>query len=126
MSSDKKRAKTASMDDTRDTLGRFGPGNPGGGRPRVAAEVRELAREHTTKAIETLKTLMEKGAKEETRVRAAAELLDRAWGRSTTVMGAEDGGKVSVTIRTESAPSPQPVVSAPAHNQAEPASAEKH
>jgi hypothetical protein len=32
-------------------------GNPGG-RPKVVAEVRELAREHTSKAVETLVSIM--------------------------------------------------------------------
>jgi hypothetical protein len=56
-------------------------GNPGG-RPKVVAEVRELAREHTGKAIETLVSIMTntKGAPA-ARVSAANALLDRGYGK---------------------------------------------
>jgi hypothetical protein len=56
-------------------------GNPGG-RPKVVAEVKELAREHTGKAIETLVSIMTntKGAPA-ARVSAANALLDRGYGK---------------------------------------------
>lgn len=54
-------------------------GNPGG-RPRAEIRLKELAREHTPAAIDTLvKGLKAKG--ERTRVAAAEALLDRGWGR---------------------------------------------
>ncbi len=61
----------------------FKPGTSGnpGGRPRVVAEVRELARAHGAEAVEALVQLMRRGAREETRVRAAEALLDRGYGR---------------------------------------------
>jgi HEAT repeat protein len=54
-------------------------GNPGG-RPRMAVDVRELARAHTKAALATLVDCMknEDGA---VRVAAARVILDRGWGR---------------------------------------------
>ena len=54
-------------------------GNPGG-RPKVVAEIRELARQHGYDAIRRLVDLM--GSKNENvAVRACEALLDRAYGR---------------------------------------------
>lgn len=65
-------------------------GNPGG-RPKVVAEVRELAREHTEKALKTLVEIMsDQKAHNAARVAAAKEILDRGYGRapqSVTVKG---------------------------------------
>jgi hypothetical protein len=58
-------------------------GNPGG-RPRELADVKELARQHTTEAIETLVTLMREGRTDTARAAAASELLSRGWGKATT------------------------------------------
>ncbi len=55
-------------------------GNPGG-RPKEVAEVRELARQYTDEAIQTLVTLMQSAKLERTRLAAASELLDRGYGR---------------------------------------------
>jgi hypothetical protein len=56
-------------------------GNPGG-RPKVVAEVRELAREHTSKAVETLVSIMSNPkAAPAARVSAANALLDRGYGK---------------------------------------------
>jgi hypothetical protein len=54
-------------------------GNPGG-RPKVSAEIRNLAREHGPKAIERLVALMH-SQNESVAVRAAEALLDRGYGR---------------------------------------------
>jgi hypothetical protein len=82
-------------------------GNPAG-RPRVAAEIRELARAHGEEALRTLAELMKSAAKEETRARAAEALLDRAYGRPSQSITGEDGeGPVQVQVlslaRTEPA-----------------------
>lgn len=58
-------------------------GNPGG-RPRELADVKALAREHTTEAIETLVELMRTGKTDTARAAAASELLSRSWGKATT------------------------------------------
>lgn len=57
-------------------------GNPGG-RPRVIAEIQELARLHTESAIETLAAIMGDGkVSAAARVSAAAALLDRGYGKA--------------------------------------------
>jgi hypothetical protein len=57
-------------------------GNPGG-RPKVVAEVRDLARQHTTDAINTLATIMtNEDAHHSARVAAANALLDRGYGKA--------------------------------------------
>ena len=56
-------------------------GNPGG-RPRILEAVRDIARESTTLAIETLRTIAaDADAPHAARVSAATALLDRAWGK---------------------------------------------
>lgn len=56
-------------------------GNPGG-RPKIAANVMELARKHTEAAMNTLAQAMEDvEAPWATRVAASSALLDRGWGK---------------------------------------------
>src|SRR5277367_7113324 len=55
-------------------------GNPGG-RPKGLAEVRDLARAHTTLAIGTLAKIAAHGSSEAARIASAIALLDRGWGR---------------------------------------------
>jgi DNA-binding transcriptional regulator PaaX len=55
-------------------------GNPGG-RPKVLADVRELARHHTPAIIAELARLALKAKNETTRVAAIRELLDRGFGK---------------------------------------------
>ena len=56
-------------------------GNPGG-RPKEVVEVRELARERTTKAIEALEAILDDDKQPgSTKVAAATALLDRGHGR---------------------------------------------
>jgi hypothetical protein len=56
-------------------------GNPGG-RPRIIEAVRDIARESTTLAIETLRTIAaDTDAPHAARVSAASALLDRGWGK---------------------------------------------
>jgi uncharacterized protein DUF5681 len=54
-------------------------GNPGG-RPKADAQVKELARAHTTAAVGALVKAL-KAKSERTRVAAAEALLDRGWGK---------------------------------------------
>ena len=56
-------------------------GNPGG-RPKEIAEVKALARAHTTTAIKTLVKIAQSGkATDAARVLASVALLDRGWGK---------------------------------------------
>lgn len=56
-------------------------GNPGG-RPRVVEAVRDIARESTELAVETLRQICaDPAAPHAARVSAASALLDRGWGR---------------------------------------------
>ena len=56
-------------------------GNPGG-RPKVVAEVKELAREYTSQAIETLVSIMANPkSAPAARVSTANALLDRGFGK---------------------------------------------
>lgn len=55
-------------------------GNPRG-RPKVVFEVRALAREHTTEAINTLVEIMRNSSHDKTRLDAANAILDRGYGK---------------------------------------------
>ena len=76
-------------------------GNPGG-RPKETAEVRELARERTTKAIEALEAILDDDKQPgSTKVAAAQALLDRGHGRpSTSVDMHVSGGPSLVDLLT--------------------------
>ena len=63
-------------------------GNPGG-RPKVVAEIRQLARERGPEAIAALVKVMTEGKSEAARVAAATALLDRGWGRPNQTHEAE-------------------------------------
>ena len=67
----------------RNQLGQFISGHSGnsGGRPKDEYKVAELARSHTTEAIETLVGLMRTAKDERVRGTAAQALLDRGWGK---------------------------------------------
>ena len=66
-------------------------GNPGG-RPKVVAEVKELAREHTGEAIKTLVSIMTNPkSAPAARVSAANALLDRGYGKPPQHITGEGG-----------------------------------
>ena len=73
-------------------------GNPGG-RPKVVAEVKELARAHTGEAIKTLVSIMTnpKGAPA-ARVSAASALLDRGYGKPPQHITGEGGPSFVVRL----------------------------
>ena len=77
-------------------------GNPGG-RPRVIAELRDLARQHAPAAIEELARLAVKARSETARIAAIKELLDRGYGkaRQPLVGECEDRDNVDHDIRVE-------------------------
>ena len=70
----------------------FQPGQSGnpGGRPRVIAELQELARAHAPEAIAELARLAKDAKSETVRIAAIKELLDRAYGKPTQFVAAEN------------------------------------
>jgi hypothetical protein len=73
-------------------------GNPGG-RPKADGEIRELARQHTITALQTLAEICQNGENESARVAAANALLDRAWGKPAVPMvGSEFPTKITFNI----------------------------
>jgi hypothetical protein len=73
-------------------------GNPGG-RPKVVAEVKELARAHTGEAIETLVSIMTNHkAAPAARVSAANALLDRGYGKPPQHITGEGGPRYVVRL----------------------------
>jgi len=61
-------------------------GNPGG---RPNSTIRELARQHSTEAVETLAKIMKAGRSDRARILATNSLLDRAWGKPTQPIGGD-------------------------------------
>jgi hypothetical protein len=83
----------------------FKPGQSGnpGGRPKVVAEVRDLARQHTADAIETLVTIMsDEDAHHSARVAAANSLLDRGYGKAPASLEVKNdiGAEFSTFLRS--------------------------
>jgi hypothetical protein len=70
----------------------FQPGQSGnpGGRPRVIAELRELARAHAPEAVAELARLAKDAKSETARIAAIKELLDRAYGNPTQFVATEN------------------------------------
>ncbi|MGE4658245.1 MAG: DUF5681 domain-containing protein, partial [Gammaproteobacteria bacterium] len=65
-------------------------GNPGG-RPKVLSEVRDLAREHTVTAIDTLVSIMcNEKAPAAASTAAAQAILDRGYGKPSQAMKIEE------------------------------------
>ncbi len=74
-------------------------GNPGG-RPKVVAEVRALARQHTVKAVETLAIIMADSDEDgRTRVAAAVALLERGYGKPEQAVSVESQGRLPVAVQ---------------------------
>jgi hypothetical protein len=75
-----------------ENAGQFQKGMSGspGGRPREIGEIKELARCHTSAAIEALRGIaVDLTAPASARVAASEALLSRAWGRPSLAIGAE-------------------------------------
>lgn len=78
------------------------PGERRGGRQKgvpnkATASLKEVAREYTEDALRTLAQIMVEGESESARVAAANAILDRGYGKPSTVLaGDEDGGAVQM------------------------------
>jgi hypothetical protein len=83
------------------------PGEHRGGRVKgtpnkATSELKDLAREYTAQALETLVGVMTGSESDAARVSAAKEVLDRGYGKASQVIsGNEDGGPVEITTRIE-------------------------
>src|SRR5688500_1403071 len=87
-----RRENTSEHGPPRGERGRWLPGtspNPGG-RPKVVGDIRDLARQYSEAAVETLVDIAENGKQESARVAAASALLDRGWGRPTQPLAGDD------------------------------------
>jgi hypothetical protein len=87
-------------------------GNPGG-RRKEDNQVKELAKQHTALALETLVNLCQNGKAESTKLAAAIALLDRGWGRPAQAIigGDEDDPPIQlseIVIRAVDAASNRP------------------
>jgi Family of unknown function (DUF5681) len=86
--------------------GRWKPGQSGNpsGRPKVIQVVRDLAREHTPEAIDTLAEIMtDEKAPHAQRIAAAAEILDRGWGKPMQTVEGNVGNTLEVIIKDATA-----------------------
>lgn len=82
--------------------GKRKPGNPGG-RPRIADNVKRLARKHSEKAVHMLVKLID-SEDERTALAASNALLDRAVGKPAQAVTGEDGegpAKLVITWQSE-------------------------
>src|SRR5947207_14242510 len=92
MLASRERQNTLDQDPRRGPQGQWLPGsspNPGG-RPKIIEDIRDLAREHSATAINTLVQIAESGKQESARVAAASALLDRGWGKPTQPLSGDD------------------------------------
>jgi hypothetical protein len=74
-------------------MGKFVKGQSGnpGGRPKVLAGVRGLAQEQTAQSIRVLVTIRDdEWAPHAARIAAAREILDRAYGKPTQLVGGDE------------------------------------
>jgi hypothetical protein len=76
-------------------------GNPSG-RPKVIGYIRDLAREHTEEAVDTLLDVMRnQDAPSAARVAAAEAMLSRGWGKPTQPIAGDDAAPpITQIIRT--------------------------
>ena len=83
------------------------PGQRFGGRAKgtpnkVTADVRALAQQNTTQAIEELARIALEGESDQARIAAGRELLDHGHGKSTqpidATLAGKDGGPVKVEL----------------------------
>lgn len=84
--------------------GNAGKGRPKGSLNKSTRSLKELAREHTEKALNTLVSIMAggEGVPPAAQVAAAKELLDRGYGKASTVLsGDEDGGPIELATTIE-------------------------
>ena len=67
---------------------------------KATPDLRSLARSHTELSVQTLAGIARNGTSEQARVAASQALLDRGWGKPPQVHSGEDGGAITVIIRS--------------------------
>ena len=67
--------------------------------PQAPSDIRSLARQWTTAAIESLGGIATNGEPHAARVAACVALLDRGWGKPAQVHSVDGEGDIRVTIR---------------------------
>ena len=76
---------------------REGAGRPAGTVNKSTDTLKTLAREYTEEALEALVGILREGESDAAKVAAANSILDRGYGKASTVLnGDEDGGPVRV------------------------------
>lgn len=90
------------------------PGERRGGRTKgvpnkATADIKEIARQYTSQAIEQIVALMSNAASEQVRFAAAKELIDRGYGKSPQSMEhtGPDGGPIKTSIEIAFVPANQ-------------------
>jgi hypothetical protein len=86
---------------------RKGGGRPVGSKNKAQIELRDLARQYTAQAVQTLADIMMNGTSEIAKTSAAEKLLDRGWGRPAQPQTGE-GGKGPITYRWLGPDDPDP------------------
>lgn len=81
---------------------REGAGRPQGAVNQTTVQLRELARQHAGDMLTVLLQIAKAGESEAARVSAANALLDRGYGKPSTVLNGDgDGGPVELMSRIE-------------------------
>jgi len=75
---------------------RPGAGRPKGSKNRANKELRDLARNYTQDALDTLAGIAQNGESEAARVQASVALLDRAWGKPKAQIEAEMNNEIQI------------------------------
>lgn len=81
---------------------REGAGRPKGAVNETTRTLREKAREHADDMLAALVDIAKSAESDAARVSAIKEILDRGYGKASTVLtGDEDGGPITVATRIE-------------------------
>lgn len=80
---------------------RAGPGRPKGRLNKSTADVKALAQQYGSDAIDTLAALMVGAEQESARIAAAKELLDRGYGKATQIVAGDEAAPLRVVTRIE-------------------------
>jgi hypothetical protein len=73
----------------------------GGGGRRGIAELRALVRQHTKAAVDQLVELMQRSDSDRVKRESAEALLDRAWGKPTTMVGGDGDNPIRIDVAAE-------------------------